>query len=191
MGITLKARVRAVIYSYTLMCSKPKALDRKGIYMTAVVEIRLIKAEPHRNLLCPGSVKMLAFWLRMLKLWHISVMLRVRKAMVIPSGLLAISHTPASIKWPMKYAAKVSTVTTTPWKKISKPKPPENRLSSAGLGLRCMTPGSACSMPRAMAGKQSVIRFIHKRWTGLRMVKPRRVAKNMLRTSLRLELRRN
>ena len=41
---------------------------------------------PHSTLLWVCSVKMLPRWLRMLKLWKISHMLMVRKAMVMPSG---------------------------------------------------------------------------------------------------------
>lgn len=43
------------------------------------------------------SVKMLPRCERMLKLWKISAMLMVTKAMVVPSGLSAISQTPDSM----------------------------------------------------------------------------------------------
>ena len=54
-----------------------------------------------------------------------------------------------------------------------------------------MISGSAFSMPSASAGKQSVTRFIQRRCTGSRMVKPIIVAKNMLSTSLMFEPSRN
>lgn len=37
-------------------------------------------------------------WLRILKLWQISAMLIVKKAIVVPSALFAISQTPDSMK---------------------------------------------------------------------------------------------
>ena len=51
--------------------------------------------------------------------------------------------------------------------------------------------GSAFSVPRARAGKQSVTRFIQRRCTGLSIVKPMRVAVKIERTSLMLEPSRN
>ena len=57
---------------------------------------------PHRILLWEPSLKTLPRWLRRLKLWKISAMFMVRKAMVMPSALWVISHTPDSMKWPMK-----------------------------------------------------------------------------------------
>ena len=46
-------------------------------------------------------------------------------------------------------------------------------------------------VPRARAGKQSVIRFIQSRCTGWNIVNPRSVAKNIESTSERLDARRN
>lgn len=43
----------------------------------------------------------------MLNEWKISVMERVRNAIVMPSALEAISQTPDSIKCPVKYAKSV------------------------------------------------------------------------------------
>ena len=54
-----------------------------------------------------------------------------------------------------------------------------------------MMSASGFSMPRDRAGRQSVIRLIHSRWTGWNMVNPKRVAKKMDSTSDRLEASRN
>ena len=54
-----------------------------------------------------------------------------------------------------------------------------------------MVSGSAGSRPNASAGKQSVIRLIKSRCTGLSSVKPSMVAKNTPKTSLMLLARRN
>ena len=65
--------------------------------MAAVVSTKLKSIPPHKKRLCPCMWKMLCRWLRILKLWKISAMLMVRNAMVVPSGLLVISQTPASM----------------------------------------------------------------------------------------------
>ena len=52
-----------------------------------VVSTRLPSMAPHSTLLWVCRVKTLLRWLRMLKLWKISHMLMVRKAMVMPSSL--------------------------------------------------------------------------------------------------------
>ena len=70
--------------------------------MTPVVSTRLSSMAPQRILLWLWSLNTLPRWERMLKLWKISAMLMVRKAMVMPSALWVISHTPDSMKWPMK-----------------------------------------------------------------------------------------
>ena len=57
---------------------------------------------PQRILLWLWREKTLLRWERMLKLWKISAMFMVRKAMVTPSALWVISHTPLSRKWPTK-----------------------------------------------------------------------------------------
>lgn len=41
-------------------------------------------------------------WERIFRLWKISAMDMVRKAMVMPSALSVIAQTPLSIKWPIK-----------------------------------------------------------------------------------------
>ena len=58
-------------------------------------------------------------------------------------------------------------------------------------GGRCMTPFSASSIPRATAGRVSVIRLIHRMWTGFRMENPISVAENTASTSARLAESRN
>ena len=50
-----------------------------------------------------------------------------------------------------------------------------------------MISGSPRSIPSASAGKQSVIKLIHRRCTGSKMVKPSRVATKMVSTSAKLE----
>ena len=50
---------------------------------------------------------------------------------------------------------------------------------------------SGFSKPRARAGKQSVTRLMKRRWTGLRIVKPRSDEVKIARTSERFEPRRN
>ena len=84
-----------------------------------------------------------------------------------------------------------STVTIAPWKNTSNPIPPANIPSLGSLGFLFMISASLFSIPRARAGKQSVMRFIHKRCTGSRMVNPISVAKNMDSTSARFEASRN
>ena len=70
----MMARPNATAYSDRLMGVKPKALARKGTSMTRVVSSR------------------------MFRLCTIYAMESVRNAMVMPSGELAISQTPDSIK---------------------------------------------------------------------------------------------
>ena len=74
---------------------------------------------------------------------------------------------------------------------MSKPSPPAKMPSFELRGLRFMMSASPCSMPSARAGKQSVIRLMNSRWTGLSRVKPSRVAQNTPSTSLMLEASRN
>ena len=50
---------------------------------------------------------------------------------------------------------------------------------------------SASSIPREIAGKQSVIRLIQSRWTGFKIVKPISVAANTEITSARFAESRN
>ena len=76
---------------------KPKALARKGTSQTRVVATRLPRAAQLRVLLKPLSVSRLPRWERMLKLWKISAMLMVTKAMVVPSALSVIVQTPDSM----------------------------------------------------------------------------------------------
>ena len=71
------------------------------------------------------------------------------------------------------------------------PTPPEKMPSLAERGGRRMMSGSGRSMPRARAGKQSVMRLMNSRWTGLSRVKPSSVAKNTPSTSLMLLASRN
>ena len=63
--------------------------------------------------------------------------------------------------------------------------------SLESLGGLLIVSGSSFSSPRARAGKASVIRLMNRRCTGFRSVNPSRVAKNMPKTSLMLELKRN
>ena len=69
------------------------------------------------SLLRVCSRKMLPRWERIFRLWKISAMDMVTKAMVVPSGLrplAGISHIPDSMKWPMKKAAMVRAEITRP-----------------------------------------------------------------------------
>ena len=59
------------------------------------------------------------------------------------------------------------------------------------LGGRLMTSLSGASMPKDSAGKQSVMRFIHKRCAGLKIVNPASVAMKMDSTSDRLDASKN
>ena len=58
-------------------------------------------------------------------------------------------------------------------------------------GLRFMMSGSASSMHMASAGRESVMRLIHSRCVGSRMVKPMSDATNTAMTSARLDESRN
>ena len=71
--------------------------------MHSVVSARLAAAAPTSVQLGVRSVKMLARCARILKLWKISHILMVRKAMVMPSSEtpLGISKYPTSMQWPM------------------------------------------------------------------------------------------
>ena len=71
-------------------------------------------AAPISMILWPGSIKILPRCERILNEWNISAIDMVRNAIVMPSGLSAISHTPLSMKWPMKYDASVSAETKSP-----------------------------------------------------------------------------
>ena len=97
MGMTLTAKHRAMRYSLSSTLVKSKALAMNGTSQTRVVAIRLPRAAQLRVLFMLCSVKMLPRCERMLKLWKISAMLMVTKAMVVPSGLSAISQTPDSM----------------------------------------------------------------------------------------------
>ena len=59
---------------------------------------------------------MLLRWERMLKLWSISHMFIVRKAIVIPSSEMPCGHAkwPTSMQWPIIYDASVMTAIRTP-----------------------------------------------------------------------------
>ena len=96
-----------IAYSIRLICSKPKAFDRKGMYITAVVNKSESAIAPHRTLLWPFILNTDCVLDLMLNEWKISVMERVRNAIVMPSALEAISQTPDSIKCPVKYAKSV------------------------------------------------------------------------------------
>ena len=74
---------------------------------------------------------------------------------------------------------------------MSNPIPPEKIPAEALRGMRFITSRSAASMPRAKAGRLSVIMLIQSRWTGCRITKPISVAVKMLSTSLMLEPSRN
>ena len=82
--------------------------------MHSVVSARLAAAAPTSAQLGMRSVKMLARCARILKLWKISAMLRVRNAMVVPSGEFVSVQTPYSMWWPMKNAASVRIAHMTP-----------------------------------------------------------------------------
>ena len=102
-GRTRKARARATPYSVQLTGVKPKALAMTGTSSTSVVRASEPTIAPHSTLLWLGSENTLLRWERILKLWKISHILMVRKAMVIPSSdtPLGISKYPTSMQWPM------------------------------------------------------------------------------------------
>ena len=93
----MKAKPSATEYSKMLICSNSNASLRKGTYITSVVHARLASPAHVRAPFTDFIPKMLPLCDLMLKLWNISAMDNVRKAIVVPSGLVAISHTPASI----------------------------------------------------------------------------------------------
>ena len=64
-------------------------------------------------------------------------------------------------------------------------------LSLESLGDLFIMSSSAFSVPRAKAGKQSVIKLIHNKWTGFKITKPTNVAKNIATTSLKLDDNKN
>ena len=66
--------------------------------MTAVVAAKLAAAARFSSRLWVCRENRLSRWLRRLKQWKISAMDMVRKAMVVPSGEVATSHRPDSIK---------------------------------------------------------------------------------------------
>ena len=76
----------AMPYSVQLTGVKPKALAMGGTSSTTVVSTREPSMAAQRTLLWPRRVNTLRRWERILKLWKISHMLMVRKAMVIPSS---------------------------------------------------------------------------------------------------------
>ena len=82
-------------------------------------------------------------------------------------------------------------VTKSPWYATAKPSPSAKIPSLEGRGLRCMMSFSGFSIPSANAGKQSVIRLIHKRCGALKIVKFNMVAIKMDNTSARLEASKN
>ena len=85
--------------------------------MTAVVVTKEASVESARYLLwlpCTPMEKIEPRCERMFSEWKISHSDIVRNAMVMPSGLSTISHFPASMKCPTKYAARVSSVTKRP-----------------------------------------------------------------------------
>ena len=65
--------------------------------------------------------------------------------------------------------------------------PPAKMPSAELRGSRSMMSGSASSMAIASAGKQSVMRFSHRRCVGSRIVKPTSEATKTEMTSARLE----
>ncbi len=97
------ASASAMPYSVQLTGVKPKALASTGISSTAVVSISEPSIAPHSTLLWLGRENTLLRWERILKLWKISHILMVRKAMVMPSSEmpLGISKYPTSMQWPM------------------------------------------------------------------------------------------
>ena len=97
MGRTVKAIRRATPYSKRLICANPNAWERPGRYRIMVDSTRLPNMAPHKMKLWEERENTLPLWLLILKEWIISAMLMVRKAIVIPSWLCAISHTPLSI----------------------------------------------------------------------------------------------
>ena len=127
----------------------------------------------------------------MLNEWKISHIDIVRNAIVIPSLLATMCHWPVSMYSPIKYAAITSSVVTAPWYTISLSMPPAKTPSLALLGFCFMESPSASSRPSASAGSESVMRLIHRRCAGLRIVKFSIVASRIDSTSLTLVASRN
>ena len=95
----------AMIYSLNSTLVKSNAAAMNGTSHTSVVRSSAAKDETSSAQLREPIVKRLPRCERMFRLWKISAMDMVRNAMVVPSGLrpfAGISHTPDSMKWPMK-----------------------------------------------------------------------------------------
>ena len=81
---------------------KEKARFRKGTKITAAVTSSEKASVPHSHRFCFFRLNRDSVRERMLKEWKISIMLSVRKAIVIPIGESAIAQTPLSIRCPRK-----------------------------------------------------------------------------------------
>ena len=105
MGITKKAKPRAIPYSVQPTGVKPKALAKNGISSKAVVRISEPIMAAHKTLFCPRRLKTDFLCERRLKEWNISHMDIVRNAIVIPcrDEPTGSEKTPLSKKWPMRY----------------------------------------------------------------------------------------
>ena len=91
------ASTTAIAYSMNSTDSNWNALARNGTSHTSVVSRKLPTAAQLSILFMRLSENRLPRWMRMLKLWKISARLMVKNAIVVPSALLAISHTPDSM----------------------------------------------------------------------------------------------
>ena len=104
--------------------------------------------------------------------WKISTMDRVRNAMVVPSALLTNSQVPVSIQWPVAkgnhHQHRYDQSLEKHVKSHTAGKDAFSGVFWAGASYCRSLAGLHAS---ASAGKQSVIRLIHSRCTGCRIVK--------------------
>ena len=101
-GITASASARETRYSVRVTGWKEKAAFRPGIKITAAVTRKEKARVPHSHGFYFLRLNRDRIRERRLKEWKISIMLRVRKAMVMPTGDSATAHPPVSNRCPMK-----------------------------------------------------------------------------------------
>ena len=93
----------ATAYSFQSTGVNPKADAIAGTSSTTVTSSSAAIIAPQSSPFCPFSVNTLRLWERILKLWKISHMFMVRKAMVIPSSEIPCGHSkcPTSMQCPI------------------------------------------------------------------------------------------
>ena len=101
-GITARASTMAAAYSVMVRARKEKARLRNGTKITAAVISTEKISVPQSHLFCFFSPNSDRVRDRMLKEWKISIMLSVRKAMVMPVADSAMPQTPFSSRYPTK-----------------------------------------------------------------------------------------